>query len=129
MIQLKRAYEPAQAQDGYRVLVERLWPRGLRKEDAKLDEWLKDVAPSNALRKWYGHEEERWPEFCERYLKELHSAPHPDLQELRRRARSNRVTLVYGARDQQHNSAVVLAGELRRRAPAKKQTAARRLRS
>jgi uncharacterized protein YeaO (DUF488 family) len=124
LIQLKRAYAPSSARDGYRVLVERLWPRGLRKENARLDGWLKEVAPSDALRRWFGHEPDRWTEFRARYQEELRSRGVPALQELRRRARSGPLTLVYAARDTERNSAVVLAEELRRRSPARPKAAA-----
>lgn len=116
MIQLKRAYEPSSRSDGYRVLVERLWPRGLRKADAHLDEWLKDIAPSNELRRWFGHEPGRFPEFRDRYRRELHSEPaRTALAELARRAARGTVTLIYAAHDEVHNNAVVLEQELRRR--------------
>ncbi|HEX7838959.1 MAG TPA: DUF488 family protein [Kofleriaceae bacterium] len=116
MIQVKRAYEPAAPSDGYRVLVERLWPRGLRKADAHIDEWRKDVAPSDELRRWFGHEPSRFPEFRERYQRELRSeAARAALAELARRAARQTVTLVYSAHDELHNSAVVLARELERR--------------
>ncbi|MGE0871416.1 MAG: DUF488 domain-containing protein [Kofleriaceae bacterium] len=116
MIQLKRAYEPASRSDGHRVLVERLWPRGLRKEDAQLDEWLKEVAPSHELRRWFGHEPSRFMEFCERYKRELRSgAARTALAELVRRAARQRVTLVYSAHDELHNNAVALARMIRRR--------------
>lgn len=116
MIRLKRAYDPTEERDGTRVLVERLWPRGLRKEDAHLDQWLKDVAPSDALRKWYGHEADRWPEFRRRYRSELRSAQSRRLlRELALRAKRRTVTLIYSARDVDRNSAVVLAGELQGR--------------
>lgn len=116
MIQLKRAYEPASRSDGYRVLVERLWPRGLRKADAHLDEWLKDAAPSHELRRWFGHEPSRFTEFRERYKRELRSeAARAALAELARRAARGTVTLVYSAHDELHNNAIVLARELGRR--------------
>jgi len=116
MIHLKRAYEPAEKSDGYRVLVERLWPRGLRKADAHFDEWLKDVAPSSELRRWFGHDPSRFSEFRERYKRELHSEPaRTALAALARRAARGRVTLVYSAHDEAHNNAVVLARELERR--------------
>ena len=106
-IKLKRAYLPAAANDGSRILVDRLWPRGLRKSDAAIDLWFKDIAPSTALRKWFGHDPTRWPEFRRRYAVELRS--HPDeLAELRTRARRRPVTLVFSARDELHNDAVVL---------------------
>ena len=116
MIRLKRAYEPVTASDGYRVLVERLWPRGLRKADAHIDEWLKDVAPSHELRHWFGHDPSRFREFRERYQRELRSeAARAAIAELSRRAARQTVTLVYSAHDELHNNAVVLAQELARR--------------
>ncbi len=116
MIRLKRAYEPADQGDGHRVLVERLWPRGLRKEQAHFDEWLKGIAPSDALRKWFHQDADRWSEFRRRYVRELHAEPaKPVLEQLARRAKREPVTLVYGAHDTEHNSAVVLAKELERR--------------
>jgi len=112
---LKRAYDPAGARDGYRVLVERLWPRGVRKTDLQLDAWLKDVAPSPELRRWFGHDPARWIEFAARYRRELREHPAAEaLAELVRRASVRTVTLVYGARDETHNSAVVLRGEVER---------------
>ena len=112
-VRLKRAYEPASAEDGYRVLVDRLWPRGVSKEQAKLDEWDQELAPSSQLRKWFGHEPNRFPEFRRRYIGELR-ANEPRLRELRRRARTGTLTLVYSAHDSEHNDAVVLAEVLRR---------------
>jgi uncharacterized protein YeaO (DUF488 family) len=116
MIHLKRAYEPARASDGYRVLVERLWPRGLRKVDAHLDEWLNDVAPSHELRRWFGHDPSRFSEFRERYKRELRAEPaRTALAGLANRAARETVTLIYSAHDEAHNNAVVLARELERR--------------
>ena len=116
MIRLKRAREPAARGDGHRVLVDRLWPRGVRKADAHIDEWLKDVAPSHELRRWFGHDAERFAEFRERYRRELRAVPaRTALAELQRRAARGTVTLVYAARDELHNNAVVLAQELSRR--------------
>src|SRR5262245_36315563 len=116
MMRLKRAYEPAEPRDGYRVLVERLWPRGLRKADAHIDEWLKDIAPSHELRRWFGHEPSRSPEFRERYKRGLRSEPaRTALAELANRAARGPVTLVYCAHDEVHNNAVVLARALERR--------------
>ena len=115
-IRLKRAYEPASAEDGYRVLVDRLWPRGVSKKQAKLDEWEKELAPSSQLREWFGHEPDRFPEFRRRYIDELR-ANRPRLRELRRRARTGTLTLVYSAHDSEHNDAVVLAEVLRRGLP------------
>jgi uncharacterized protein YeaO (DUF488 family) len=115
-IRLKRAYEPASAGDGYRVLVDRLWPRGVSKKQAKLDEWAKELAPSSQLREWFGHEPSRFPEFRRRYIDELR-ADAPRLKELRRQARMRTLTLVYSAHDSEHNDAVVLAEVLRRGLP------------
>ncbi|HEX8109460.1 MAG TPA: DUF488 family protein, partial [Kofleriaceae bacterium] len=116
VIRLKRAREPAARGDGHRVLVDRLWPRGLRKADAHIDAWRKDVAPSTELRRWFSHDPRRFPEFRERYRQELRSEPaRAALAELARRAARGTVTLVYAARDELHNNAVVLAQELSRR--------------
>jgi uncharacterized protein YeaO (DUF488 family) len=115
-VRLKRAYEPASSTDGYRVLVDRLWPRGVSSSEARLDEWERDLAPSAALRKWFGHKPERFDEFRRRYMEEL--SEHRDrIAELRRRARAGRLTLVYAARDAEHNDAVVVAEVLRRGLP------------
>lgn len=106
-IKVKRAYEPATAEDGTRYLVERLWPRGVKKEALQVEAWLKDVAPSDQLRRWFGHEPEKWAEFRRRYSKELDK--NSDAWEpLRDAARSGMVTLVYSARDTEHNNAVAL---------------------
>lgn len=107
MFQTKRVYEPAAPGDGYRVLVDRLWPRGLSKENAHVDLWLKEVAPSDALRRWFGHDEDRWPEFERRYLGELKKSD-ATLAVLRDHARSGAVTLLYAAKDERHNNAVAL---------------------
>jgi uncharacterized protein YeaO (DUF488 family) len=115
-VRLKRAYEPASADDGYRVLVDRLWPRGVSKNQAKLDEWEKELSPSSELRTWFGHEPGRFAEFRRRYIDELRSNP-ARLKELRRHARIGRLTLVYSAHDSEHNDAVVLAEVLRRGLP------------
>jgi uncharacterized protein YeaO (DUF488 family) len=115
-IRLKRAYDPASGGDGYRVLVERLWPRGVTKERAALDEWARELAPSPELRRWFGHDPERFQEFRRRYREEL-AGQRERLEELRRRAEQGPVTLVYGARDSEHNGAVVLADVLRGGSP------------
>jgi uncharacterized protein YeaO (DUF488 family) len=116
MIRLKRVYDPPDAADGDRYLVERLWPRGMKKEDAALTAWLKEVAPSQELRKWYGHEPEKWPEFQKRYREELKDAAHrPAVDELRKAARRGTITLVYAAKDEERNSAAVLQKVLNRR--------------
>ncbi len=106
-LQLKRAYDPPSARDGMRVLVDRIWPRGLRKAKARIDVWLRDVAPSTALRQWFGHDPARWREFRRRYRAELRrrSAPLARLKAMVKRAH---VTLIYSARDVRHNQAVVL---------------------
>jgi len=114
MIRLKRAYEPAAASDGRRVLVERLWPRGVTRRRLRLDEWAKDVAPSPALRRWFGHDPERWGEFRRRYFAELRAHPAA-WQPLLAAARRRRVTFVYAAHDQSHNAAVALKAFLDRR--------------
>jgi uncharacterized protein YeaO (DUF488 family) len=110
---LKRAYEPAAASDGYRVLIDRIWPRGVTREEAHLNEWARELAPSAELRRWFGHDPVRFEEFRRRYTVEL-GAHEGKLRELRRHARHGRLTLVYGARDTEHNDAVVLAEILRR---------------
>lgn len=110
-VRLKRAYAPAASEDGERILVDRLWPRGVSKAEAKLDEWLKEIAPSPGLRSWFGHDPKRWDEFRRRYRAEL--AERADLVKgLRRRARQGPVTLVYSAKDEIHNDAVVLRSVL-----------------
>lgn len=106
-IQLKRAYSVPNDDDGFRVLVDRLWPRGLSKERLPLDLWLSEIAPSNDLRRWFNHEADKWPEFRDRYLEELASQKEP-LANLLNNARKGRVTLIYTAKDEQHNNAVVL---------------------
>jgi uncharacterized protein YeaO (DUF488 family) len=115
-VRLKRAYDAASPSDGYRVLIDRLWPRGVSKQKAKLDQWEKELAPSTELREWFGHEPSRFPEFRRRYIGELREA-RPQLTELRRRARAGTLTLVYAAHDSEHNDAVVLAEVLRRGLP------------
>jgi len=106
-VKLKRAYEPPAAEDGMRILVDRLWPRGIKKADAAIDLWMKDVAPSTGLRQWFGHETDRWQEFRRRYVDELRQKSNL-LDELRALARRGPITLVFGAHDQTHNDAVVL---------------------
>jgi uncharacterized protein YeaO (DUF488 family) len=107
MIGIKRVFETPAAEDGLRVLVERLWPRGMTKERAAVDVWLKDVAPSPELRKWYSHDLEKWQEFRKRYRNEL-QANREMLDQLHRMAAKGPLTLVYAARDEQHNSALIL---------------------
>lgn len=117
-VMLKRAYDPATATDGTRVLVDRLWPRGVSKENAALDQWMKEVAPSTELRQWFGHDPDRWNEFGRRYRTELHVNDEL-LQQLRALARKGQVTLVYSAHDEVHNDAVVLRKVLLGRPPGK----------
>lgn len=106
-IHIKRVYDPPAASDGSRILVDRLWPRGISKEKLKLDTWMKDLAPSNELRKWYSHEEAKWPEFRKRYFQELKQ--QADLvAELRKKARGHTVTLLYSTRELERNNAVAL---------------------
>jgi uncharacterized protein YeaO (DUF488 family) len=112
-VRFKRAYEPPERSDGYRVLIDRMWPRGVSKEQAQLDEWARELAPSSELRRWFGHDPARFAEFRRRYLDEL-KTQQEKLRELRRRAHEETLTLVYGARDTEHNDAVVLAELLRR---------------
>jgi len=114
MLRLKRVYEPAARLDGYRILVDRLWPRGLSKENAAIDEWMKDIAPSAELRRWFGHDPEKWPEFRRHYERELRAREDLVLA-IAALASRRRVTLVYGARDDAHNDAVVLAAVVRAR--------------
>jgi uncharacterized protein YeaO (DUF488 family) len=106
-VSLKRAYESPAKADGQRVLVDRIWPRGVSKTEAKIDVWLKDVAPSTELRKWFGHKPERWAEFRTRYRRELKD--NPAVPALRQIMAEGPVTLVYGAKDTEHNQAVALA--------------------
>lgn len=106
-VKLKRAYENPGAQDGIRILIDRLWPRGVAKADAAIDLWAKDIAPSTALRKWFGHDPARWPEFRRRYSEEIHRH-RGQLDELRTLAERGRITLVFAAHDETHNDAVVL---------------------
>lgn len=118
-VRLVRAYAEPGPDDGYRVLVDRVWPRGRTREHLRLDAWERDLGPSNALRKWFGHDPARWAEFQARYHAEL-AAPERSLtlDGLADRARHGRVTLVYGARDEEHNQARVIADELERRLDA-----------
>jgi uncharacterized protein YeaO (DUF488 family) len=115
-IQIKRAYESASRDDGYRVLIDRLWPRGISRRRAEIDDWIRELSPSTPLRQWFGHDPERFEEFRRRYIEELR-AQRPLLTALRRRARDGRVTLVYSAHDTEHNDAVVLAEVLNRGLP------------
>jgi uncharacterized protein YeaO (DUF488 family) len=115
-VRLKRAYEEPASDDGRRVLVDRVWPRGRTKEELRLHDWARDLGPSTELRKWFGHEAARWPEFQARYHRELaNAAKAQTLDALAAAARTGTVTLVYGARDREHNQAQVIADELERR--------------
>jgi uncharacterized protein YeaO (DUF488 family) len=106
-VKLKRAYEPPAADDGVRILIDRLWPRGISKERAAIDQWMKDISPSTELRKWFGHDPARWGEFRRRYAKEVRQ--NSDLlDQLRSLARQGPITLVYSAHDEEHNDAVEL---------------------
>jgi uncharacterized protein YeaO (DUF488 family) len=113
MVRIKRVYEKAESKDGWRVLVDRLWPRVMKKEAAKVDLWMKDVAPSDALRKWFGHDPKKWPDFQKKYHTELgkKKALLEELESLEKK--HGTVTLLFGAKDEQHNQAVVLAEVLK----------------
>ena len=113
-LRLKRAYEPAEAEDGVRILVDRLWPRGLSKAKVALDDWMKDIAPTTELRQWFGHDPARWAEFQRRYRAELREHAE-QLDHIRALAKTQTITLVYGARDEVHNDAVVLRDVLLRK--------------
>ncbi|WP_159023782.1 DUF488 domain-containing protein [Formosa sp. L2A11] len=106
-IKIKRIYEDPSDDDGYRVLIDRLWPRGMSKEDANLDDWKKEVTPSKKLRKWFDHDPSKFVDFAKKYRKELEYKTE-DLDEIRKQAKQNSVTLLYGAKDTEHNQAVVL---------------------
>lgn len=107
MLAVKRVYEPSAAADGFRILTDRLWPRGMSKEKAHVDMWLKEIAPSTELREWFHHDVANWPEFKRKYLAELHN--NPAVAELKQLLKEHKqATLLYGARDEEHNQAVVL---------------------
>ncbi len=109
MVRIKRAYEPPEKSDGMRILVDRIWPRGIKKEKLQTTLWMKEAAPSDELRQWFGHDPKKWDEFRKRYFKELERAQAREmLQEIARSAKKGTVTLVYSARDERHNQAVVL---------------------
>lgn len=114
MIKVKRIYEKAEDADGFRVLVDRLWPRGVKKEEAKLDLWLKDIAPSDELRKWFGHDPAKWEEFKKRYKTEL-SPKGELLNNLIKDAQGKDVTLLYASRETEHNNVIVLKDVLEER--------------
>jgi len=106
-IKIKRAYDPAKKSDGLRVLVDGLWPRGVTKDAARIDRWLKDIAPSGALRKWFGHDPAKWVEFRKRYFRELQKNSDA-VAELEKLLRKGPVTLIFSARDEEHNNAIAL---------------------
>src|SRR5580700_7291076 len=115
MIKIKRVYEKPAKEDGWRVLVDRLWPRGMKKDAAHVDVWMKDIAPSDALRRWFGHEPERWSEFQKKYRAEL-AKKRELVAELKKMAKEHAaLTLLFGAKDEEHNQAVVLADVLKSR--------------
>jgi uncharacterized protein YeaO (DUF488 family) len=115
MIQIKRVYEPASDKDGYRILVDRLWPRGMTKEAVKIDLWMKGIAPSDALRKSFSHDVKKWPSFQKKYQNELKKNAAL-LAELKKMEKQHKiVTLLFGAKDKEHNQAVVLANVLKKR--------------
>ena len=122
MVKIKRVYERAERGDGERILVDRLWPRGLSKRAAAVDAWMKDLGPSHELRKWFGHDPGRWPEFRRRYVAELRTQRDP-LMAIARKATRGAVTLLFGARDPEHNQAVVLKGVIERLQRARTRTA------
>ena len=108
-VKVKRVYDPPAAEDGQRVLIDRLWPRGVKREEAHLDAWLRDVAPSDELRRWFGHDPARWEEFQALYRHELEDGAHrAALAQLRERARQGTLTLLFATKDTEHNSALVL---------------------
>jgi uncharacterized protein YeaO (DUF488 family) len=111
-VRVKRIYDEADSADGYRVLIDRIWPRGVSRRRARLDAWARELAPSDGLRRWFGHDPARFDEFRERYVGEL-GDQRDQLAELARRAREGPVTILYGARDEHHNNAVVVAALLR----------------
>jgi uncharacterized protein YeaO (DUF488 family) len=111
MIVAKRIYVPPDPEDGSRFFVERLWPRGMKKESLKMDEWLRDVAPGDALRRWFGHDPAKWDEFRKRYFAELDTRPEA-VQPLLEAARQGKVTLLYSSHDEEHNNAVALKAYL-----------------
>jgi len=120
-VSIKRIYEPAVQGDGYRILVDRLWPRGISKVAARIDLWMRDIAPSTALRRWFNHDPAKWEEFCERYRAELREQ-QPLLDAVRRQAKEGPVTLLYSARDERFNQAAVLQLVLKQSITRKRRT-------
>ena len=113
MVKIKRIYDPASPEDGKRIYVDRLWPRGMRKEEVKIDEWLKEISPSDTLRKWFGHDPSKYEEFKKRYVKELEKHSE-SLERIRKEAKKATVTLLFSAKDVEHNNATVLKERLSR---------------
>jgi uncharacterized protein YeaO (DUF488 family) len=113
MVKIKRVYDPETSDDGKRVLIDRLWPRGIKKEELRVDEWLKEVAPSNELRRWFAHDPAKWGEFKKRYHRELNEKA-PLVEALSRQAKQGTLTLLYSAKDEEHNNAVALRELIRR---------------
>lgn len=107
MLQIKRIYDPWSRDDGKRILVDRLWARGVKKDEAKIDEWLKDIAPSDALRKWFAHDPDKWPAFLEKYKRELKNKKEI-VDRLRNEAKKEKITLLFSAKDREHNNAAAL---------------------
>jgi len=107
MIRIKRVYDPPRPEDGKRILIDRLWPRGIRKEDLQMDEWLKEIAPSDKLRKWFSHDPKKYEEFKKRYAEELEDKSEI-LERIKGEAKRGRVTILFSARDTEHNNATVL---------------------
>jgi uncharacterized protein YeaO (DUF488 family) len=107
MIKIKRIYDPASRDDGKRIYIDRLWPRGMKKEEVKMDEWLKEISPSDGLRKWFGHDPSKYAEFKRRYKKELEK--HSEiLERIKKEAKKETVTLLFSAKDVEHNNATVM---------------------
>jgi uncharacterized protein YeaO (DUF488 family) len=119
-LRVKRAYDAPENADGFRVLVDRIWPRGLTKTSARIDLWLKDIAPSAALRKWFGHDPTKWPEFRKRYFRELDEKPEA-IAELENLLSKRRVTFVFSARDNEHNNAIALKDYVESKSRRKKE--------
>ena len=117
-VRIRRAYDPPRRGDGYRILVDRVWPRGVSRDDLDLDEWQREIAPSTRLRQWFGHDPERWKEFQQRYFAEIREKDA--IRDVVKRARQGRVTLVYGARDPEHNQAVALKAYVEARAAGRR---------
>ncbi len=107
MIKIKRIYDPASPDDGKRIYIDRLWPRGMKKEEVKIDEWLKEISPSDALRKWFGHDPSKYGEFKRRYKKELEEHSET-LERIKKEAKKKRVTILFSAKDVEHNNATVM---------------------